>query len=45
VRRIQHPDAIAWTDHTRIAAFGLWEHAAPGRLDARCFNVAWGRTA
>ncbi|MCU1372446.1 MAG: hypothetical protein JWO77_3640 [Ilumatobacteraceae bacterium] len=43
VRRVQHPDAIAWTDHTRIAAFGLWEHAAPGRLDARCFNVAWGR--
>jgi len=45
VRRVQHPDAIAWTDHTRIAAFGLWEHAAPGRLDARCFNIAWARSA
>lgn len=45
VRRTQHPDAIAWTDHSRIAAFGMWEHAAPGRLDARCFNVAWGRPA
>jgi hypothetical protein len=43
VRRTQHPDAIGWTDHTRIAAFGLWEHAAPGRLDARCFNVPWSR--
>ena len=45
VRRTQHPDAIGWTDHSRIAAFGAWEHAAPGRLDARCFNVAWGRPA
>jgi len=44
VRRIQHPDAIAWTDHSRIAAFGMWEHAAPGRLDSRCFNVPWGQT-
>ena len=41
VRRVQAPDAIAWTDHTRIAAYGLWEHASPGRLDARCFNVPW----
>lgn len=45
VRRIEHPDAIAWTDHSRVAAFGMWEHAAPGRLDARCFNVAWGQPA
>lgn len=43
VRRIEHPDAIGWTDHSRVAAFGMWEHAAPGRLDARCFNVAWGQ--
>jgi len=45
VRRVQHPDAIGWNDHTRIAAFGLWEHVAPGRLDARCFDVAWGTSA
>ena len=45
VRRIQHPDAIEWTDHSRIAAFGMWEHAAPGRLDARCFNVPWAQLA
>ena len=41
VRRVQHPDAIGWTDHSRIAAFGLWEHASPGRMDARCFNLTW----
>jgi hypothetical protein len=45
VRRTEDPDAIGWTDHSRIAAFGAWEHAAPGRLDARCFNVAWGQPA
>ena len=43
VRRTEDPDSIEWTDHSRIAAFGAWEHASPGRLDARCFNVAWGR--
>ncbi len=41
VRRTARPDVIRWTDHTRIAAYGLWEHAAPGRMDARCFNIAW----
>lgn len=45
VRRVAHPDSISWTDHSRIAAFGAWEHAAPGRLDARCFNVAWAQRA
>lgn len=43
VRRIEEPSCIAWTDHTRIAAYGLWEHAAPGRLDARCFTLPWSR--
>ncbi|WP_426571660.1 metallophosphoesterase family protein [Aquihabitans sp. McL0605] len=43
VRRTQAPDAIAWTDYSRVAAFGAWEHAAPGRLDARCFDIAWSR--
>lgn len=45
VRRVAAPDCLAWTDHSRLAAFGLWEHAAPGRLDARCFNVEWTRPA
>jgi hypothetical protein len=41
VRRIARPDVVAWTDHTRVAAYGLWEHASPGRLSSRCFDVAW----
>ena len=41
VRRIERPDVVAWTDRTRTAAWGLWEHTSPGRLDARCFDVAW----
>lgn len=45
VWRVSDPDCLAWTDHSRTAAFGLWEHASPGRLDARCFNVAWSRPA
>lgn len=44
VRRIARPDCLAWTDHTRRAALGLWGHIAIGRLDARCFNVAWSVT-
>lgn len=43
VRRIERPDCIEWTDHSRLAAFGAWEHASPGRLDARCFTVAWSQ--
>lgn len=45
VRRVTRPDCLAWTDHSRRAALGLWEHASPGRLDARCFDVAWSRPA
>jgi 3',5'-cyclic-AMP phosphodiesterase len=41
VRRIERPDCIAWTDHSRLAAFGAWEHASPGLLDARCFSLPW----
>jgi hypothetical protein len=43
VRRTARPDVIGWTDHTRIAAYGAWEHAAPGRLAARCFDLRWDR--
>jgi 3',5'-cyclic AMP phosphodiesterase CpdA len=45
VRRVSRPDCLVWTDHSRRAGFGLWEHASPGRLDARCFDVAWSRPA
>ena len=41
VRRIESPECTGWTDHSRIAGFGLWEHLSPGRLDARCFDVRW----
>ncbi|HRW37039.1 MAG: metallophosphoesterase family protein [Acidimicrobiales bacterium] len=41
VRRIERPDCIGWTDRTRRAGLGAWEHVAPGRLDARCFDVPW----
>jgi Icc protein len=41
VRRIARPDVLAWTDHTRRAAYGAWRWVAPGRLDSRCFNLRW----
>jgi 3',5'-cyclic AMP phosphodiesterase CpdA len=43
VRRIERPDCVAWTDHSRLAVWGLWEHVSPGRLDARCFAIPWRR--
>ena len=42
VWRVARPDCLAWTDHSRRAAWGMWRHVAPGRLDARCFNLPWG---
>ncbi|MCU1499728.1 MAG: Calcineurin-like phosphoesterase [Acidimicrobiales bacterium] len=39
VRRVGRPDCLAWTDHTRRAALGLWRWVAPGRLSSRCFNL------
>ncbi|CAN5826358.1 hypothetical protein BH24ACT3_BH24ACT3_00430 [soil metagenome] len=41
VRRVAAPDAIAWSERTRRARFGLWGHWSPGRLDDRCFTVLW----
>ena len=41
VRRVARPDCLSWTDHSRRAAAGFWRHVAPGRLDARCFNLPW----
>ena len=41
VRRIAEPSCIRWTDHTRRAAAGVWALWSPGRLDDRCFTVAW----
>jgi len=41
VRRVSRPDCLAWTDHTRRAAAGLWGFIGIGRLDSRCFNLSW----
>lgn len=41
VRRIEDPSCIGWLDRTRLAGYGVWEHVAPGRLDARCFDLHW----
>lgn len=41
VRRIERADCTGWLDRSRLAGYGAWEHVAPGRLDARCFDVPW----
>lgn len=41
VRRIGEPSCIRWTDHTRRAAAGIWQHWSPGRLADRCFTRRW----
>lgn len=39
VRRVEHPDAIAWTQMTSRAIAGLWRHWSPGRMDDRCWSI------
>lgn len=39
VRRVDRPDCLRWTEHTRRAALGTWRWVAPGRLADRCFDV------
>ncbi len=41
VRRIARPDAIAWTEMTKRAAFGVWGWWSPGRLGDRCWVLEW----
>jgi predicted phosphodiesterase len=41
VRRCQAPDAIAWTEYSRAALFGLWDRWAPGPLEQRCLVHHW----
>lgn len=41
VRRIESPEAIAWTERTRRGAFGAWGRWSPGRLADRCFVHRW----
>lgn len=39
VRRVNHPDALAWTEKTRGMFGGLYPDYAFGALDERCFVV------
>ena len=41
VRRIADPSVVAWTERTRAACLGLWQHWTPGRLSWRCFSLPW----
>ena len=41
VRRVAAPDCIAWTEHSRWAAGGVWGLWSPGRLTDRCFTHPW----
>ncbi len=41
VRRIERPDVIRWTEHTRRAALGAWGLWAPGRRRDRSLSRTW----
>ena len=41
VRRIADPAAIAWTEYSRQALFGLWSRWSPGPLSQRCLTHHW----
>lgn len=44
VRRVTEPSCVAWTDHTRRAAAGLWRFIAPGPMRSRTFDLRWDGT-
>ena len=39
-RRISAPDALAWTERTKVMFSGLYESYAFGELDDRCFVIS-----
>ncbi len=41
VRRVEAPDAMAWTERTKRAVLGVWGLWAPGRRSERCFSHTW----
>ncbi|MDH4170533.1 MAG: metallophosphoesterase [Acidimicrobiia bacterium] len=41
VRRVAHPDALAWTDRTRRAVAGVWGLWSPGTLAQRSLAHHW----
>lgn len=41
VRRIERPDAVAWTEMTGRAMGGIWRLWSPGRIEDRCWTIRW----
>ena len=41
VYRVARPDAIAWTERTSRAVFGIWGRWSPGLRSHRCFSHPW----
>lgn len=41
VRRVERPDAIAWTEMTARAIGGVWKWWSPGRMEDRCWTIRW----
>jgi hypothetical protein len=41
VRRVAAPDALVWTETTRRSVLRAWARWSPGRIEDRCFSVAW----
>lgn len=41
VRRAAAPEAIRWTEYSRLALRGLWSRWSPGPIDQRCLSHLW----
>lgn len=39
VRRVERPDAIAWTQMTSRAIGGVWRRWSPGHMSDRCWSI------
>ncbi len=41
IRRAAAPEAITWTEYSRLALRGLWSRWSPGPIDERCLANVW----
>ncbi len=41
IRRAAAPEAITWTEYSRLALRGLWSRWSPGPIDQRCISNVW----
>ena len=41
VRRVAAPTAMAWTESTGEALYGIWRHWAAATRNQRCFSLPW----